>query len=187
LLFIISCCLEHSINWPFFYLGHIFWREIQKESKATFNRVKKRFAIRYRSGLNFLMKNVERGGRESFITAMEKEISFHISSARLLRVRHDKALGSLVASFIIFDDEMRKKRKTGVEKCPEKQIKGRRQCHDGNYNTSSSLTAKLTLNLIAIIPRFGPTTGIIGVNSDPLNAHACITGREEEANQVVHI
>lgn len=88
-------------------------------------------------------------------------------------------LGSLVASFIIFDDEMRKKRKTGVEKCPEKQIKGRRQCHDGNYNTSSSLTAKLTLNLIAIIPRFGPTTGIIGVNSDPLNAHACITGREE--------
>jgi hypothetical protein len=92
LLFIISCCLEHSINWPFFYLGHIFWREIQKESKATFNRVKKRFAIRYRSGLNFLMKNVERGGgRESFITAMEKEISFHISSARLLRVRHDKA------------------------------------------------------------------------------------------------
>ena len=34
-------------------------------------------------------------------------------SARSLRVRHDKALGFLVASFIIFDDEMRKERKKG--------------------------------------------------------------------------
>ncbi len=74
-------------------------------------------------------------------------------SARSLRVRHDKALGFLVASFIIFDDEMRKeKKKRGKrEKSRGKQIKGRRQCHDGNYIVVGLLARpNFLLNLIAI-------------------------------------
>lgn len=117
-----------------------------------------------------------------------KEISFHISSARLLRVRHDKALGSLVASFIIFDDEMRKKRKRKKRESrnvPKKQIKGHRQCHDGNYIIVVSYS-QIDFESDCYYSSFWTMTGIIGVNSDPLYAHASITGREEEANQVVH-